>query len=197
MLCSFIDRSGHRSPADEKATLTCRGRTGKHFSRKEPLRTWARPQPTTAPEEDPWTASYTYDDGGEIGVTSYNTSTAIVPGFVVSGNGSTTGESTNFQVASQVARSKSWRSTHTQTLRNAANGSCDLAAGKQTANCYVIQAPGTYTFPLVYGNALNADGSSNDNSYKTATFVDHNGIQINSPYIYSTNGGTNVPYDAW
>ena len=144
----------------------------------------------------PWTASYSYDDPNDGTSPTYNVSTAVVPGFVASGNGSTTGESTNFQVASQVARSKSWRSAHTQTLRNVANGSCDLAAGKQTANCYVIQAPGTYTFPLVYGNALNADGSSNDNSYKTATFVDHNGIQINSPYIYSTNGGTNVPYDA-
>ena len=144
----------------------------------------------------PWTASYSYDDPNDGTSPTYNTSTAVVPSFVASGNGSTTGESTNFLVASQVARSKSWRSTHTQTLRNAANGSCDLAAGKQTANCYVIQAPGTYTFPLVYGNALNADGSSNDNSYKTATFVDHKGTLIDSPYIYATNGGANVPYDA-
>ncbi len=144
----------------------------------------------------PWTASYNYDDAVEKGTTSYNTAADVVTSFVGSGNGSTTGESANFQVASQVARSKSWRSSHTQTLRNAADGSCDLAAGKQTANCYVVQTPGTYTFPLVYGNALNADGSSNDNSYKTATFVDHNSVQINSPYIYATNGGTNVPYDA-
>ncbi len=144
----------------------------------------------------PWTASYTYDDAGEIGTTSYNTTTDVVPGFVVSGNGSTTGESVNFQVSSQVARSKSWRSSHTQTLRNAADNSGNLANGKQTANCYVIQAPGNYTFPLVYGNALNADGSSNNNSYGTSTFVDHNGVQINSPYIYATNGGANVPYDA-
>ena len=144
----------------------------------------------------PWTASYSYSDPNEGTSATYNTSTAVVPGFVVSGNGSTTGESVNFQVASQVARSKSWRSAHTQTLRNATDGSCDLAAGKQTANCYVIQAPGTYTFPLVYGNALNANGSSNNNSYGTATFVDHNGTLIDSPYIYATHGGANVPYDA-
>lgn len=144
----------------------------------------------------PWTASYTYDDADEVGITSYNSSTAVVPVFVSSGNGSTTGESTNFQVASQVARSKSWRSTHTQTLRNAADGSGDLASGKQTANCYVIQAPGTYTFPLVYGNALNADKSPNTSSYGTSTFVDHNGVLIDSPYIYATNNGANVPYDA-
>ena len=144
----------------------------------------------------PWTASYTYDDAGEIGTTVYNASTAVVPGFTASGLGSTTGESTNFQVASQVARSKSWRSVHTQTLRNAPDGSGDLASGKQTANCYVIQAPGTYTFPLVYGNALNADGNPNSTSYGTSTFVDHKGVQINSPYIYTTNNNANVPYDA-
>jgi len=60
----------------------------------------------------------------------------------------------------------------------------------------MYQAPGAYTFPLVYGNALNGDGSSNSTSYGTSTFVDHNGVQITSPYIYSTNGGANVPYDA-
>ena len=140
----------------------------------------------------PWTASYTYDDADEIGTTVYNASTAVVPGFTVSGTGSTTGKSTNFQVASQVARSKSWRSSHTQTLRNAPDGSGDLADGKQTANCYIIQAPGTYTFPLVYGNALNADGSSNNDSYGTSTFVDHAGVQISSPYIYDKY----TPYDA-
>ena len=144
----------------------------------------------------PWTASYTYDDADEIGTTVYSSSNAIISGFTASGNGSDIGEIANYQVASQVLRSKTWRSTHTQALRNAADGSCNLASGKQTANCYVVQAPGTYTFPLVYGNALNADGSSNGFSYGTSTFVDHNGVQINDPYIYATNGGKNTPYDA-
>ncbi len=140
----------------------------------------------------PWTASYSYDDPNEGTSATYNASTAVVPGFTASGPGSTTGESTNFQVASQVARSKSWRSSHTQTLRNAADRGGNLADGKQTANCYVIQAPGTYTFPLVYGNALNADSSPNTSSYGTSTFVDHTGVQIASPYIYDKY----TPYDA-
>ena len=146
----------------------------------------------------PWTASYSYDDPNEGTSATYNKTTDVVPGFVDNGKGSTTttGESVAFTVAAQVARSRSWRSSHTQTLRNAADASGNLAAGKRTANCYVVQAPGTYTFPLVYGNSLNADGSSNDDSYKTPTFVDHNGVQIDSPYIYMTNGGANVPYDA-
>ncbi len=144
----------------------------------------------------PWTASYTYDEGNTIGTTVYNSSNATVKAFTPSGAGSVTGESTNFQVATQIPKSRSWRSSHTKTLREASEVNINLAAGKQTANCYVIQAPGTYTFPLVYGNALNGDGSTNNNSYGTSTFVDHNGVQINSPYIYSTNNGANIPYDA-
>ena len=144
----------------------------------------------------PWTASYSYDDPNEGTSATYSKSTAVVPGFVESGKGSTTttGESVAFQVAAQVARSRSWRSTHTKTLRTAAESSStiNLAAGKRTANCYVVQAPGTYKFPLVYGNALNADGSSNNDSYGTSTFVDHAGVQISSPYIYDKY----TPYDA-
>ena len=59
-----------------------------------------------------------------------------------------------------------------------------------TANCYVVQAPGTYRFPLVYGNAL-VSGAANDAAYHrqqtTATtsqyleyFLDHNDEPINN-----------------
>ncbi len=60
----------------------------------------------------------------------------------------------------------------------------------------MIHAPGHYTFPLVYGNALNGDKTYNTNSYGTPTFVDHQGEQIDNPYIYLTHNGANVPYDA-
>ena len=48
----------------------------------------------------------------------------------------------------------------------------------------------------MYGNARNADGSANTTSYYSSTFVDHNGVHITSPYIYETNGGANIPYEA-
>lgn len=51
-----------------------------------------------------------------------------------------------------------------------------------TANCYVINKAGTYTFPLIYGNAITG-GNNNPNSYSGATFVDYNGIPITSPAI--------------
>ena len=151
----------------------------------------------------PWTAEYSYEDEN-LGTSAWQNSTSdVVPSITLSGNGSSTsaGELNAIQIARQVERSKSWRSTHTATLRSnpsvgSASSPHDLAAGKQTANCYVISAPGHYKFPLVYGNALNADGSSNNDSYGTPTFVDHQGVQIDNPYIYLTNGGANVPDNA-
>ena len=149
----------------------------------------------------PWTASYTYDEAGVPGTTVYNYTSPAVTSFTSSSAGSISGQSVAFSVSGAsvsnvVYRSTSDKSTHTKTLREATDGSCNLANGKQTANCYVVNAPGHYSFPLVYGNALNADNTANTNSYGTATFVDHQGAIITSPYIYLTNGEANVPYDA-
>ena len=151
----------------------------------------------------PWTATYTYDEGGNAGITVYNSTSSAVTGFTASSNGSISGENVNFTVVSAPTpqttpayRSVVENSVHTKALREAADGSCNLADGKQTANCYVIHAPGHYSFPLVYGNALNGDGTKNEDSYGTSSFVDHKGVKITSPYIYETNGGANIPYDA-
>lgn len=72
-----------------------------------------------------------------------------------------------------------------------------------TANCYVISAPGLYKLPLVYGNAL-TDGKENPKSYTSSAegnyiltnFVDHAGQPITSPYIALSNEGANVPKGA-
>ena len=85
-----------------------------------------------------------------------------------------------------------------------------------TANCYMVFAPGYYTFPLVYGNAI-TNGATNSSSYngysgsytqslKTTdyvgnvdggsitvpcqglgTFLDHNDTGITGPWIVNTN----------
>ena len=150
----------------------------------------------------PWSMSYNYADDN-IGTTQwFGTANDVVTNATFSGTGGSTAQNTSIQIGKQVERSKPWRSTHTATLKNAteqgtASSPLDLSAGKRTANCYVVSAPGYYTFPLVYGNARNADGSANTDSYGTETFVDHNGVQIDNPYIYQTNGGANVPNDAF
>jgi hypothetical protein len=152
----------------------------------------------------PWILSCSYEDE-QLGNSGWLTkNNDIISVTLFSGNGSNIGETSTIQVAKQIERSKPWRSTHTAVLRNAtqqgsAGSPVDLSAGKQTANCYVVSAPGYYTFPLVYGNARNADGSANSIAYNSnsSTFVDHNGVHIDSPYIYETNGGANVPAKAF
>ncbi len=42
---------------------------------------------------------------------------------------------------------------------------CDLSLERGSANCYMISSPGNYTFPTVYGNSLNADGTVNKASF--------------------------------
>ena len=71
---------------------------------------------------------------------------------------------------------------------------------RNTANCYLISAPGYYKIPLVYGNAIK-NGSNNPSSYQTSVsgtyvlqhFKDHNGVDITDPWITQTNGGVNAP----
>ena len=120
----------------------------------------------------PWTATYTYDENGTAGTMVYNSTNPVVTAFSAGSDGSITGEKVDFTVteyssSTPIYKSLVENSTHTKTLREAADGSCDLANGKQTANCYVIHAPCHYSFPLVYGNALNFDKTSNTNSYNS------------------------------
>ena len=75
------------------------------------------------------------------------------------------------------------------------------AAIENTANCYIISAPGTYRIPLVYGNAIEG-GTTNASAYTSSKscivggeefvlqeFLDHNDHKITSPYINVQNSG--------
>ena len=80
------------------------------------------------------------------------------------------------------------------------------AAVENTANCYVISAPGYYMIPLVYGNAIKG-GATNSSAYKmtvpgngnTLTELrDQDGNHITDPWIEKTNNGANRNIDkAW
>lgn len=71
---------------------------------------------------------------------------------------------------------------------------------RNTANSYLISAPGYYKIPLVYGNAIK-NNATNESAYKTTNtgpnilqnFKDHNGNNIDNPWITLTNGGANAP----
>jgi len=79
------------------------------------------------------------------------------------------------------------------------------AAVQNTANCYVISAPGHYMIPLVYGNAIK-NGQTNSSAYQKGSeanntlknFVDQEGYAITDPWIEKTNNGANRGVDlAW
>lgn len=99
---------------------------------------------------------------------------------------------------------------HTLVLRNTASISgpnpynLSNATGasevERTANCYVINAPGTYSLPLVYGNAIDKEKNPTSPYHNTSayiskgsgskvlrTFFNHAGEAITDPYIYKNN----------
>ena len=65
---------------------------------------------------------------------------------------------------------------------------------RNTANSYLISAPGHYRIPLVYGNAIK-NGATNSNAYETTAtgtyvlqhFKDHNDQNITNPWIEKSN----------
>ena len=93
------------------------------------------------------------------------------------------------------------------------SNSTGAATVENTANSYVISAPGVYMFPLVYGNAIK-NGATNTSAYKgnVADFkanvngtmknvilqnlVDHAGKGITDPWIEKTNNGANRTVNA-
>ena len=85
-------------------------------------------------------------------------------------------------------------------LANQTNGGEQV---ENTANSYVISAPGYYRIPLVYGNAIK-NGQKNESAYKTthagtnilSHFKDHNDVVITDPWITETNSGANKPNGA-
>ena len=76
------------------------------------------------------------------------------------------------------------------------------ATARNTANSYLISAPGHYRIPLVYGNAIK-NGATNSNAYETTAtgtyvlqhFKDHNNQNITNPWIEKTNSGAYANID--
>lgn len=82
-------------------------------------------------------------------------------------------------------------------LANATGGS----TVENTANCYIVDSPGYYIFPLVYGNAIKNSAtntaayvSSQSGSNVLPNFKNHLNANITAPYIADNAGCT--PYSA-
>ena len=123
------------------------------------------------------------------------------------GDGGTSAESGNATLTTDVtdllaARNNALKSA---TPLGSAGSPYDLSTkggsvARSTANSYVISAPGHYSIPLVYGNAItrgvtnsHAYISSASGTYVLQHFKDHAGVDIDNPWITLTNGGANTP----
>lgn len=152
----------------------------------------------------PWTAEFSTDDG--------QTWTAQKPEWLTSFTSEGAGSYAPIHYAATVAAQQGVTSNPHNDMLQAATpvvGTYDLSTKggtttMNTANCYIINAPGRYSLPLVYGNAIK-NGEDNTNAYTymsdiprqfyaLGTFINHMGNAITDPYIY--NNTDCVPADA-
>ncbi len=149
---------------------------------------------TGTKEPAPWTAEFSTD--GQNWTTR---KPDWVTAFTANGNGSLKASSYDATLSSTEGITSN---AHTDILRKAqprgsASAPYDLSTGgssnlsaRNTANCYVVNAPGWYCFPLVYGNAVKA-GEPNKAAYISplegnsllTNFINHLGNDITDPYI--------------
>lgn len=143
-------------------------------------------------EEVPWIAEFVDEAGNVIDTPSWITA------MTMNGNGSaectasTRMVEPSFQQMSrptQLLRQQPERGSAAMPY-NLAN-STGASTVENTANCYVVNAPGTYSIPLVYGNAIK-NGADNTAAYmparSSAPFVNSLGNRITAPYIYDNAG---------
>lgn len=144
----------------------------------------------------PWTTEFS-EDGGN---TWSDTVPAWLTKFTPTAGGSILLE-TSYDA---VVAAQNGTDPSNATLKNAApktdynlSNSTGAAAVENTANCYLVNAPGTYKLPLVYGNAIK-NGATNNRAYSTevsgthvlSNFVNHLDAAITDPYIYNNVGCT-------
>lgn len=118
-------------------------------------------------------------------------------GFTDSGEGSTESRSYDITVAAQIGEDLT---EYTKVLKDASQkGSKEVpynlagtnggAKNMNTANCYVVDAPGYYSFPLVYGNSIK-NGNDNLDSYTVTKIENANML----PLFYNHSSGIRSHY---
>ena len=124
---------------------------------------------------------------------------SYAPTFTWEGNGTNNGQWQDYDIGVAKTVMHTTCNADTQLKENPTKGSpgspCDLSTegggGMTTANCYVVNAAGTYKLPLVYGNAY-VNGHINSQAYNDSHFVDYKNSHIAGPWIRSSG----TPKDA-
>ena len=79
------------------------------------------------------------------------------------------------------------------------------SGGRNTANCYVVRAPGQYKIPCVYGNAIK-DGTTNSSAYTSTataddytltTFLNGNNAAITDPWLQNCGAAPTSAVIVW
>ena len=132
-----------------------------------------------------------------------------VTGFTYKGDGSSNGTAMSYQLGVTNTQMRTTYDNNEETLRNnqpkgTVENPYDLSTdggttNATTANCYVVNAAGTYKLPLVYGNALKNgnDNTSAYNAYNGGRFNDYLNRPIDGPYINKAKDCTLVWSDAF
>lgn len=153
-------------------------------------------------------------DGGATWSAESDTKPAWLTGLTLTqGDGSTAAQqgTATVQKAPLIDKLAAYNKVlHDATPKGSAGNYYDLsthdykgnATARNTANSYLISAPGYYKIPLVYGNAITG-GNPNPHAYTSNAvpgnpkvlyhFKDHANVDIDKPWITQTNGGANAP----
>ena len=145
-----------------------------------------------------WTTEFSTDDG--------RTWSTSKPSWVTQFTGSAAGSIVPVSYNAAVSTASGTEYFASKAVLQSAMPADDLdlsmvSGRRNTANCYLVNASGTYRFPLIYGNAFK-NGGPNSAAYTSTqtgtnvltTFLNHLGNEIDDPYIYNNAGCT--PYDA-
>lgn len=141
----------------------------------------------------------------------YNGNATLKPAWLTlsgySGTGSTTGEAQNATCAASPAAATSTQVTYNTSqsflssaaevgsptrywnLANPVDGGDYI---RESANCYIVNAPGYYRIPLVVGNGVK-NNAPNAVAYTAANFKDYLDANISSPYLHATSAGVATP----
>lgn len=130
-----------------------------------------------------WLTEFSTDGG----VTWTTTRPAWLTAFTASGNGSTGGAEA---MAATIAAQTKIVQTNQQLLNQTPVTNYDLSTRggvRNTANCYIVNGPGTYRFPLVFGNAIKND-AHNSAAYTGGNFLAGSGNTIHDPWLKNNTG---------
>ena len=134
--------------------------------------TWSSTKPT-------WLTTFTTSGGGWIPM-AY-----VINEYDVTVSAQTSSSSTSS--ASNVLKAATAVSNYDLSLHDVQGNTTT----RNTANCYMVHAPGTYKLPLVYGNAIK-NGSTNSSAYNPSgtsgtnflkPFLNHAGSGITNPWL--------------